>query len=703
MRIINIVLATIAVLPSPLSAKEIEWTHGGSVTMSIQKKVSPVVGKALEMFSNDMEAVTGSKAQAVSSSGSVQVYQLDMASNKELKSLASMLVPATDFITKKDAFWLGVRKGKVVVVGSNGRGTAYGLLYLSRLAGVSPWTWWGDVTPVRRDRLMIDDKFETTQIPSVEYRGVSLERFAGVDKQRLMELLLRLRANFVSVGWDSGDSHHDGTHGLKSFAEEYDVAVASPHGGNGLRVQDNKKSQTVEFGWRDDNFGYIEPTGHGGNNGTGVVYHLSYAGLPHDYLWLSTTQPGLVANELKTAFHNGANRLWMAVAHNVKTAAYPLSLVMDMAWDINSVKDAQVGLHLNGWLAEQFSKQVADALSQPISQFYRLVGIRRPEFMDFSRQISWSEKNINGDGGINNTDFNAEEFGNELERYIEDYKYVCDAVGKAAKLVSDDRRDAYFATVEYPVYSSALMAAKILQAQEARLIGRPASFHHDDEALESAARSMKAYKEILRLNTRYESMAGDKWKGTMDFAPHALAVFGLPSLPDTISDAEIEKYGKETQTESVFTDDNNIVRNASQYVSASAGVKTLDLLGRSLNAVELYSGDSLTYTFRSQTVGGVLRLAFVPTHALNGGSTMCSVSVDGKTPTTIVVTDGTGTKRWADGVLRGQAVVTLPVSLSSGTHKLTVRALSDHVVFDQWMIDRDAERQFYVFPASPPF
>ena len=52
-------------------------------------------------------------------------------------------------------------------------------------------------------------------------------------------------------------------------------------------------------------------------------------------------------------------------------------------------------------------------------------------------------------------------------------------------------------------------------------------------------------------------------------------------------------------------------------------------------------------------------------------------------------------------MLRGQALVTLPVALSSGAHTLTIKALSDHVVFDEWMIDRDADRHFYVFPNRP--
>lgn len=707
MKIQNILLSALVFLSLPSLAKEVEWSTGGNVTYTMQKKVSPVVVRAAEMFADDMKAVTGKAAKAAAS-GNILVYQLDLASNKEMKAMASMLVPATDFITKKDAFWVGVRKEKVVVVGSNGRGAAYGLLHLSHLAGVSAWSWWGDVTPTHKDRLVIDDAYETIQKPSIEYRGISLEQFAGIDNTRLMDLLLRLHANFICTNWDGGKDESHALHALTSAAGNYDIAIGSRHGDSQLRLMGHK-NHTIDIVWRDDNYGYVEPTGMNADNG-GVVYHLSYAGEPHDYLWLSTTQPGLVVNELKTAYRHGGKGLWMAVVHNPKTAAYQLSLFMDMAWDYLGVKNGGANNHLNNWLTEQFGQSVAKALEEPVAQYFRLVGIRRPEFMDFSRQSASTENNDNGDGGVKNTQFDAEEFGNELERYINDYKKVCDKVLEAAVLVDESRRDAYFAAVEYPVYSAALMATKILQAQEARLIGRPASFHHDEEALESAARSMAAFNKQRELNARYLALANGKWQGFMDFAPNNLAVFGKPLLPDTISDEEVKKYY--VAKESGWSDNSEdlkkalsqiIVRNASQYSEASASAKVIDLLGRSLRAVELNAGDTLTYSFSSRTLGGVLRLAFVPTHSPDGGSQMCEVSIDGKSPRTIIVTDGLRSERWAEDVLRGQAVVTLPVSLSSGTHRLTIKALSDHVVFDEWMIDRDAERQCYVFPVSPPF
>ena len=51
---------------------------------------------------------------------------------------------------------------------------AYGLLELSRLAGVSPWVWWGDVVPEQKNHLALSDDFKTEQQPSVAYRGIFL-------------------------------------------------------------------------------------------------------------------------------------------------------------------------------------------------------------------------------------------------------------------------------------------------------------------------------------------------------------------------------------------------------------------------------------------------------------------------------------------------------------------------------------------------
>lgn len=53
---------------------------------------------------------------------------------------------------KKQAFLLAVSpEGKLIVAGSDKHGTAYGILEISRLLGVSPWEWWADVTPEKKN------------------------------------------------------------------------------------------------------------------------------------------------------------------------------------------------------------------------------------------------------------------------------------------------------------------------------------------------------------------------------------------------------------------------------------------------------------------------------------------------------------------------------------------------------------------------
>lgn len=39
-------------------------------------------------------------------------------------------------------------------------------------------------------------------------------------------------------------------------------------------------------------------------------------------------------------------------------------------------------------------------------------------------------------------------------------------------------------------------------------------------------------------------------------------------------------------------------------------------------------------------------------------------------------------------------------NLKAGQHTLTIKALDDHIVVDQWMVDYKADRKFYLFPVE---
>lgn len=60
--------------------------------------------------------------------------------------------------------------GKLVVAGSDSHGTAYGILEISRLLGVSPWEWWADVTPEKKEMFRLFFQFQRV---AVSFCGVS--------------------------------------------------------------------------------------------------------------------------------------------------------------------------------------------------------------------------------------------------------------------------------------------------------------------------------------------------------------------------------------------------------------------------------------------------------------------------------------------------------------------------------------------------
>lgn len=109
----------------------------------------------------------------------------------------------------------GVDKA-LVIVGSDRRGAAYGLLSVSRTIGVSPWYWWADAPIVKKDQLHLKvDKYISKE-PTVKYRGIFINvkdwglyrwskrnfekevgNFGPRTYAKVCELLLRLQANYL--------------------------------------------------------------------------------------------------------------------------------------------------------------------------------------------------------------------------------------------------------------------------------------------------------------------------------------------------------------------------------------------------------------------------------------------------------------------------------------------------------------------------
>ncbi len=793
-------------------AADFVWYDGHrDITFQVDGASSPVVGIALDLFKSDLRQVTGKQPQAVGKDATIRIVQLDKASKKTLATLRKQNVPVDELQQKMDAFYLAVGK-EITIVGNNGRGTAYGILELSRKAGVSPWVWWGDVTPDKKNVLKLESGFTTLQSPSVEYRGIFLNdedftlrnwsnRFFEKNKdkghigpktyKKLFELMLRLRANTIWPGMHTGTTAFFKVKGNKEMADSCDIVVGTSHcepllrnnvdewsvsergrynyiinkeavqnywierlkevaGRNnyfytigmrgihdghmeGVRTMKEKTTalqqviydqrdllrtyinkdveqvpqvfvpykevlQIMENGldvpedvtlmWCDDNFGYMTRLSSAEQQkrkgGAGVYYHLSYWGQPHDYMWLTTEQPGLIYNEMKEAYDHQARKLWIVNVHEPKVSAYDLELFLDMAWNINSVSANSLEQHLQTWLATQFGESVGKKLLPVMKEWYRLVGIRRPEFMGWSQTELDKKKYRRGWSPVVDTEFSMVEFGNEMDRYLSDYARVVSQVDEIARDVKPSLKDAYYAAVTYPIKASSAMATKMLEAQKARRTG-------DEQA---GKKAMAAHEEIISMTRYYNNeLAGGKWKYNMCWNPRELLVFNPPALTDTLPQVNLQSLSADPRE--------YIARNACRYTHADASVSTVEMLGHSMKAVKLPKGCTVTYDFETQSEGeAVLYTALIPTQPNDKGDLRYSVSIDGAQPVVISLKEKFRSKKWKLNVLRGQALYQTPTTLKKGKHTLSIKALDNHILIDQWMIDFAPSRSFYVIPAQ---
>ena len=428
---------------------------------------------------------------------------------------------------------------------------------------------------------------------------------------------------------------------------------------SGLRVPDD-----VMLMWCDDNYGYMTRLADAEQQkragGGGVYYHLSYWGRPHDHLWLTTTQPGLIYSEMKAAYDHNARRLWITNVHDPKVAAYDLEFFLDMAWDIEAIQPQTISQHLERWLCRQFGETVGRKIAPAMQEFYRLCDIRKPEFMGWTQVELDKKKYPGGKSLIGQTDMTI---GEACQR-LADFGSIEATVDAYARLVPERLSNAYYAHVLYPVHAAAAMSRKILS-----------------EPVESK----RAYNEILSLTERYNQLADGKWAGLMDAAPRRLPVFGE-------GHAQLQQDTADTQY---------IACNASQYQTATPGCQPIQMLGHSMNAVAIPKGGELAFRFTTQQEGNaLLYTAMIPTQPNDKGDLRYQLTLDGEQPVTISLKEKYRSEFWKKSVLRGQALKQTPVKVGKGDHTLRIKALDDHIILDQWMLDFTPNHRFYVIPVQ---
>ena len=166
------------------------------------------VKMAMRNLRNDFKAVTGScnAPIVVATVGKSAIAKQYANECKQLKGKWEQYLIFTD-------------NGKLVILGSDKRGTIYGIYEVSRQIGVSPWYWWADIPTEQHDSVWVNQGVFTDGEPKVKYRGIFIndenpcmqtwarKKFGGMNAKmysHVYELLLRMKANLLWPGmWGS--------------------------------------------------------------------------------------------------------------------------------------------------------------------------------------------------------------------------------------------------------------------------------------------------------------------------------------------------------------------------------------------------------------------------------------------------------------------------------------------------------------------
>ncbi|HLP07769.1 MAG TPA: glycosyl hydrolase 115 family protein, partial [Opitutaceae bacterium] len=257
---------------------------------------------------------------------------------------------------------------------------------------------------------------------------------------------------------------------------------------HGLRVPDD-----VTIVWPDDNFGYVRdfasPAERTRSGGFGVYYHLSYLGRPFAYLWLSTTPPALIWEEMRKAYDHGADRLWIANVGDLKPAEIPTEFFLQMAWDIDRWRPDNLDAFLHDWAARNFGPDHAVAIAALLADYYRLNFSRRPEHLQW-----WLPKELHRPSDLSDSEVQA-----RLAAFA-DLRRRAETLRAA---IPREQADAFFQLVYYPAVGSALANKRYFAGERGDL-----------DAATAADTRLKAETRFFN-----QELAGGKWRGLMNLEP----------------------------------------------------------------------------------------------------------------------------------------------------------------------------------------
>src|SRR5690554_2882468 len=143
------------------------------------------VQRAVTDLQKDIQAVTGKKPELKGEEDSLRketIFIGTLGKNRLIEELVKEERLEVEEIKGKWESYIiqvlpdplpGIEKG-LFIIGSDKRGTIFGIYELSRQIRVSPWYWWADVPVKKNENLYVKSGIYKGGEPSVKYRGIFL-------------------------------------------------------------------------------------------------------------------------------------------------------------------------------------------------------------------------------------------------------------------------------------------------------------------------------------------------------------------------------------------------------------------------------------------------------------------------------------------------------------------------------------------------
>ncbi len=283
----------------------------------------------------------------------------------------------------------------------------------------------------------------------------------------------------------------------------------------GLRVPED-----ITLVWPDDNYGYMKRVSNAEeqkrSGGSGVYYHLSYCGVPHDNLWISTTAPQLMYEELLKAYTAGADRYWLLNVGDIKPMEIEMQMFMDMAYDFPTFSYENANRHQAEWLARIFGAEHLGTFQYILDHYYRLAWDRKPEFMGY--EMEWDTPEYYR---LYDTDFSFET--GTAQKRLQEYQDICFAYDAVEQAVKPELQPSLYEMLGYSTHSAYQMNRKFLYAQA----------NHETGNIMYAAQSIAANFKLQELIDRYHALFDGKWDQMIsEICPGYTALY--QNMPDLV-------------------------------------------------------------------------------------------------------------------------------------------------------------------------